>query len=67
MRLQNALRLSIWTLLKLVWARGYERVLILEDDAIIQPERLLAFERAINTLESVDGRWDMLYLYARVF
>jgi GR25 family glycosyltransferase involved in LPS biosynthesis len=48
-------------LLKECYEKGYERVLILEDDAIFYDDGLTNIEKGLNDLSKVED-WDMIYL-----
>ncbi len=64
MKRQLACKLSHYGVLKLMKERGYNRILILEDDAFISKENLLRLNSSLKDIEDNDLNWDMLYLFA---
>lgn len=64
-RAQLACKLSHWEVIRLAKARGYKRVLILEDDAILEKQQVQKCNLAINELITSETKWDMLWMYCR--
>lgn len=62
-RAQLACKLSHWEVVKLAKARGYKRILVLEDDVILESQQIHKSNLALRELIDNRTEWDLLWLH----